>query len=562
MNSPHHPHHHEHHHDVHQQRLLWFFSFCNQRSSGSSSSSSCSSSSSSSGGSSSNRRNKSSTRRHQKQANTTNRNKFAIQYQQQLLQQQKQSSNVFGCDLIQHTNLFSQDDSIPHIVKSCTRFIEKHGIIFGIYRLSGMRVNIHKLRQEFDKNPKISMIDSEAISNDAHAVACVLKQYFRELPTPLLTFHMYEKFIELFKQSNNNQTKQQQTITNTIRANPLKKLDKDKSKIIHHLHHHNQKANHSVDHDNITNASSNYGITTTRDNINNNNSNNNIDNDNKTTLITTRTTTTTTSSDNANTNKEITADSTSTPMTTKSKSTTLHITSSAIETSNNNNNKSNINNNNQAKQFTTSASDSQLISLSSVVTTTTTDVKYQVKLEDLRKLLLQLPKAHYQTLKFLMRHLACIAANGQKTGMDSKNVAIVWAPNLLKPRELELSAGLETLQIIGLQAVITEQLIKHHEFLFNEDEKASTATSMQTNDKLIREQEEDVEAKGVSDDDRMKIDRLNRDCNDDISQKNQPKQPVPVHNNQEQTIPESIENEKQQEKFENKFRDENEENKF
>jgi hypothetical protein len=67
-----------------------------------------------------------------------------------------------------------------------------------------------------------------------------------------------------------------------------------------------------------------------------------------------------------------------------------------------------------------------------------------------------------------MQHLAIIAANGQKTGMDSKNVAIVWAPNLLKPRELELTAGMETLQVIGLQAVITEQLIKHHEFLFND----------------------------------------------------------------------------------------------
>lgn len=54
--------------------------------------------------------------------------------------------------------------------------------------------------------------------------------------------------------------------------------------------------------------------------------------------------------------------------------------------------------------------------------------------------------------------------------MDSKNVAIVWAPNLLKPRELELSAGLETLQVIGLQAVITEQLIKHHKFLFDDND--------------------------------------------------------------------------------------------
>ena len=218
-----------------------------------------------------------------------------------------------------------------------------------------MRVNIHKLRQDFDKNPKVPMIDNEAISNDAHAVACVLKQYFRELPTPLLTFHMYERFIELFKRSNTN--------TNLHR----------------HQNHQQQQPQQQQQH--------------------------------------------------------------------------------------------------KQTPFATSASDSQLVSLSSVVTTTTSDIKYQVKLDDLRKLLMQLPRSHYQTLKFLMRHLAIIAANGQKTGMDSKNVAIVWAPNLLKPRELELSAGLETLQVIGLQAVITEQLIKHQRFLFDEDTGAEVGVA-------------------------------------------------------------------------------------
>lgn len=403
MNSPHHPHHE--HHDVHQQRLLWFFSFCNQRSSSSSSSSSASTAGST---------RRSSSRR----KSATNRNKFAIQYQQQLQQQQRQSSNVFGRDLIEHTQTFSDDDSIPHIVKSCTRFIEKHGIIFGIYRLSGMRVNIHKLRQDFDKNPKISMIDSEAISNDAHAVACVLKQYFRELPTPLLTFHMYERFIELFKHCNqetNTNNNNNSNINNNNTDSDTKIDCQARGDMIDSLSEH-QLAKSDTDHD-INNdtawPSDREGLASTKTS-------------NKTT---------------------------SQPRPSKQQS-TVAITRSQV----------------QQSQFTTSASDSQLLSLSSMVTTTNSDIKYLVKLEDLRQLLLQLPRAHYQTLKFLMRHLACIAANGQKTGMDSKNVAIVWAPNLLKPRELELSAGLETLQIIGLQAVITEQLIKHHKFLFGDEE--------------------------------------------------------------------------------------------
>ena len=31
-----------------------------------------------------------------------------------------------------------------------------------------------------------------------------------------------------------------------------------------------------------------------------------------------------------------------------------------------------------------------------------------------------------------MRHLAKVAAFGKETGMHSKNLAIVWAPNLLR----------------------------------------------------------------------------------------------------------------------------------
>lgn len=150
MNSSSHRHHEPH---VNAQRLPWFFTFCNQRGN----------------------------------ANFRSRRSVTSTYN---LSKITKPSNVFGLELNEHTRLYSQEDAIPHIVKSCTRFIEKYGIIFGIYRLSGMRVNIHKLRQDFDQDPKIDMIDKEAISNDAHAVACVLKQYFRELPTPLLTFHM------------------------------------------------------------------------------------------------------------------------------------------------------------------------------------------------------------------------------------------------------------------------------------------------------------------------------------------------------------------------------------
>lgn len=37
-----------------------------------------------------------------------------------------------------------------------------------------------------------------------------------------------------------------------------------------------------------------------------------------------------------------------------------------------------------------------------------------------------------RTAAFLMKHLAYMSMHDAKTGMNSKNLAIVWAPNLLK----------------------------------------------------------------------------------------------------------------------------------
>lgn len=36
--------------------------------------------------------------------------------------------------------------AVPQVVKSCAEFIEKHGVVDGIYRLSGISSNIQKLR--------------------------------------------------------------------------------------------------------------------------------------------------------------------------------------------------------------------------------------------------------------------------------------------------------------------------------------------------------------------------------------------------------------------------------
>ncbi|XP_035827001.1 serine-rich adhesin for platelets [Aplysia californica] len=197
---------------------------------------------------------------------------------------------VFGCDLGEH--LLNSGHDVPLLLKSCTDIIEEYGIVHGIYRLSGITSNIQKLRLAFDED-RVPDLTEECYLQDIHSISSLLKMYFRELPNPLLTYQLYDKFADAVR-----------------------------------------------------------------------------DEDNK------------------------------------------------------------------------------LLRIHDVVQ--------------------QLPPPHYRTLEYLMRHLARVAALGHETEMHSKNLAIVWAPNLLRSKELEAGGGAAALQGVGIQAVVTECLICYSDIIFSD----------------------------------------------------------------------------------------------
>lgn len=100
---------------------------------------------------------------------------------------------VFGCDLLEHLNASSQE--IPLVLRCCSEFVEKHGIVDGIYRLSGVSSNIQKLRGEFESDGSPDL-NKDLYLQDIHCVSSLCKAYFRELPNPLLTYQLYDKFAE------------------------------------------------------------------------------------------------------------------------------------------------------------------------------------------------------------------------------------------------------------------------------------------------------------------------------------------------------------------------------
>uniref|UniRef100_A0A8C7RRJ7 Si:dkeyp-68b7.12 n=1 Tax=Oncorhynchus mykiss TaxID=8022 RepID=A0A8C7RRJ7_ONCMY len=103
------------------------------------------------------------------------------------------NEKVFGCHLLDHLATSCQE--IPQVLRSCSEFIEKHGVVDGIYRLSGVSSNTQKLRGEFDSEGTPDL-NKDVYLQDIHCVSSLCKAYFRELPNPLLTYQLYDKYAE------------------------------------------------------------------------------------------------------------------------------------------------------------------------------------------------------------------------------------------------------------------------------------------------------------------------------------------------------------------------------
>lgn len=69
-----------------------------------------------------------------------------------------------------------------------------------------------------------------------------------------------------------------------------------------------------------------------------------------------------------------------------------------------------------------------------------------------------------------MRHLHDLAKCSSQTSMNTKNLAIVWAPNLLKSKEMDTPGAMQydMLYSITLQANIAEFLIANADTIFDD----------------------------------------------------------------------------------------------
>ena len=101
-------------------------------------------------------------------------------------------SILFGSDLVDRADY--ERRQIPSVVTRCIEEVELRGMdIEGIYRKTGGSGQVKMIQDGFDKSDDYDISDPGI---DITAVSSVLKQYFRKLPNPLLTFEVYDRILE------------------------------------------------------------------------------------------------------------------------------------------------------------------------------------------------------------------------------------------------------------------------------------------------------------------------------------------------------------------------------
>ncbi|KAL8688156.1 MAG: hypothetical protein Q9218_005862 [Villophora microphyllina] len=98
---------------------------------------------------------------------------------------------LFGSEL-QHRADHEASD-VPSIVMRCIQEVEVRGMeLEGIYRKSGGNSQVQQIKEGFERTNDYDLSDPDL---DINAVTSTLKQYFRKLPTPLITYDVYDQLL-------------------------------------------------------------------------------------------------------------------------------------------------------------------------------------------------------------------------------------------------------------------------------------------------------------------------------------------------------------------------------
>ncbi|KAJ8335125.1 hypothetical protein SKAU_G00407640 [Synaphobranchus kaupii] len=101
---------------------------------------------------------------------------------------------LFRADLT--TLVKAHNTQRPLVVDMCVHEIERRGLTAeGLYRVPGSTEHIEQLKMAFDREGE-KVVLSENVYPDINIITGALKLYLRDLPIPVITYHLYYTFIQ------------------------------------------------------------------------------------------------------------------------------------------------------------------------------------------------------------------------------------------------------------------------------------------------------------------------------------------------------------------------------
>ncbi|XP_041466503.1 rho GTPase-activating protein 35-like isoform X10 [Lytechinus variegatus] len=98
--------------------------------------------------------------------------------------------------------LMVTENGVPSFIEQCVQKIEEEGITQeGIYRVSGKAADIETIIKMFDEDQNADLCSLENLSSNT--VASALKQFFKNLPEPIIPYSTQDRMIADYKEVNN-----------------------------------------------------------------------------------------------------------------------------------------------------------------------------------------------------------------------------------------------------------------------------------------------------------------------------------------------------------------------
>ena len=107
----------------------------------------------------------------------------------------RKSKTIFGVSLVENSQHFGQPLPLP--LQFALQYLRRSSLSQqGIFRKPGVKTRITKLRQAMDASP--DEIDFSLEEFSPYDIADVVKQYFKDLPEPLMTNKLSSTFTSIF----------------------------------------------------------------------------------------------------------------------------------------------------------------------------------------------------------------------------------------------------------------------------------------------------------------------------------------------------------------------------